>query len=115
MKFRVGYRDFDVIGYSDRYDLNRLAGCCEKEEGRILIRADQSPAMQAVTLVHELIHAMFHVYRIKDAGLVEEDVAEGLEGPLTALLKDNPGLVKTVVDGLNGKALVTVNGSYPAV
>jgi hypothetical protein len=52
-----------------------------------------------MVLMHEVIHAIFDIYKIKGR-LNEEAVCENLDAPLAALLVDNPHLVDKVRDAI---------------
>jgi hypothetical protein len=73
-------------------------GICDTNTKTIYVNADQPTSVQASTLVHELMHALFDVFTLPKEGLSEEDVCSKLEVPLVVLLRDNPKLV-TIIRG----------------
>lgn len=92
MKIKVGYADYTVKALPlDHADADAY-GLCDPAAHIIYITTEASPAAQASTLIHELIHACFQINGMPSDGLNEEDVCRGLEGPLTALFRDNPRL-----------------------
>ncbi len=57
-----------------------------------------SDALEASALVHELMHALLHIYKIKVPD--EEAMVEILETALIQLLKDNKTLIRSVLKAL---------------
>jgi hypothetical protein len=66
----------------------------------IKINKDQEPSMMASTIIHECIHAMYHVYHIPE-NQSEEDVCGHLEAPFMAFLRDNGPLVRAIMKACN--------------
>lgn len=60
--------------------------------------AFSSQAQEAGTLIHEMIHGVMHIYKIKVAD--EEALVEVLETAITQLLKDNKTLFRAILMAL---------------
>tara|TARA_R110000868_G_scaffold51977_1_gene164559 strand:- start:78 stop:380 length:303 start_codon:yes stop_codon:yes gene_type:complete len=60
--------------------------------------AISSDALEASTVLHETVHAIMHIYRIKVPD--EEALAEILETALLQFLKDNKTLVRAILKAL---------------
>jgi hypothetical protein len=99
---KVNYASVRVVGISGpEADAQGIVGSYSPGMHKVEIKADLPPAEQARVLVHELIHSCFDVYELKDRKLTEEDVCEILDGPLTALLTDNPMLIGVLHQAVN--------------
>lgn len=109
MRIRVGHLLYEICPLGvEEADERNIDGMCEHHTQRILIREELPPAQQAGVLIHELIHAMFHVYAMPRRGITEEQVAAGLEGPVAILLRDNPDIGTAIRQALDaGVPLVT--------
>lgn len=57
-----------------------------------------SEALEASTLIHEMIHALIHIYKIKVPD--EEGLVEILETALLQVLKDNKTLFRAILKAL---------------
>lgn len=96
MNVRIGPYDIPIKWENEEDpDYGSTRGSFDMENG-IEIRQDQSPSLQASSLIHECLHAIFEVYNVPREGLGEEEVCEFLEGPLLALIRDNPKLVEDI-------------------
>lgn len=98
MKIKVGYTDWRVIPMNAELSASQWAAqaCCIPANTTIQIRPDLTPQMQAASLIHELIHCCFFTYALPTGGMEEEDVCTRLEGPLTAVIRDNPKLFEVL-------------------
>lgn len=92
---RIGTLEFPIrfLTPDDLAEDNTL-GEFNQSEG-IFINPNQSPANMASTVMHECLHAMHYAYRIRKR-LNEEGMCEAWEGPMLALIRDNPALVKAL-------------------
>lgn len=77
-------------------DAKGISGYISWERGQrgILIEAENTPEEREVSLVHEMVHAVWPHRLHKLNGQVlkgkdEEDFVHALDGPLTAALRDN--------------------------
>lgn len=90
VRVKVGPRTFHVTLMSpEEPDYGDTLGECFS--GHIQLLGTQPPDCMASTLVHELIHAVHFAYGMKGRR-DEEEICEALEGPLLALIVDNPKL-----------------------
>lgn len=105
---KVGYAPITIVPLSGPDALEQgISGSYSPALQVIEICTTDIAARQASTLVHELIHACFDVYRLKTDKLTEEDVCEALDGPLTALFTDNPLLAGMLHQAVNhGKPIL---------
>lgn len=108
LTLRIGFDNFKVLplteaqsvemGIDGRINWNRdgVAGDCV-----ILINSNSRPSRQAEILIHELLHAAYHLGGIdNDKKLTEEEVCTGLDGPLTKIFMDNPNLLAVIMQAL---------------
>jgi hypothetical protein len=93
MKIKVSYGEVTVKGCSPaESDTNQMQACWRPLYHEIVIRTDLPPAQQAACLIHEMLHAIFSLHGLNNENLTEEEVCGILDGPLTAVLTDNPWL-----------------------
>lgn len=92
---RVGHLDILVEPVSHELaDKEEMHGCYLSSQFKIQIRHPYPPAEQARVLIHELIHAVYDVWRYtSDKSKDEESVCESLDIPLVKILQDNPQLL----------------------
>lgn len=79
-------------------EASSLMGYTDPNNSRILLNASQTPRMMASTLLHEVLHAIFHCHSLNDLlrdkeSETEEAFIARLEGPLFAVLRENSTLV----------------------
>jgi hypothetical protein len=102
MRFRVGPYYVPVEWMTDKGDLKRNDGTYHPIEG-VKISPQARTDEQASTLIHELLHAVWDIYRLPEA-LTEERAITLLEGPLMSLIVDNlhlrPVLEAALVEGI---------------
>ncbi len=97
MILKVGHASIKVRPLDpEGYRTNAIYGFYSPSNHTIYVDADQPPVRQARILLHEAVHAFFDTYRLTTESLDEEGVCEALDGPLTALLIDNPWLAPVV-------------------
>ena len=108
MRIKVGYADYTVASLAPGVaDVADIYGYCDPHTLTIYVRPDCSPQEQGCTLIHELIHAAFDVFRLPKTGMTEEDVASRLEVPLATIFRDNPKLLGVIQKALSeGKPIV---------
>ena len=104
MLIRVGYLDIDVRPMTrEECALEDAEATYDLDNGVIYVNASVSPAQQAALLIHELIHAFFDAFHIKQKPLTEEYIAEQMQFALSCLIRDNPFLIMklsaALVDG----------------
>lgn len=90
---KVGHRDFQVQiqdrDWSDRHSAN---GQCSKDQGLIHIAGHLSGALAAESVLHEVMHAAWYVWRVED-GDDEERTVTTLTMALSCIFRDNPDFV----------------------
>lgn len=72
--------------------------------GKIRIREGQSKADMVDTLLHEVLHAIFHRYKIRIDGDAEERIVYELTKAIIKTFRDNPKLVKYISKAVRGVA-----------
>jgi len=100
-RIKVGpltYRVSSKAASHDREQVEQkseLDGVCDHTKQQISLSPQLLPDASRVVLVHELLHAIFHItglgHDMEDG--TEEKLCRVLEGPLVMLLRDNPRLV----------------------
>jgi len=101
-KVKVSYLDYiieemplDVVVSESKH------GDCDHAANLIRVQvACHSPQQQANTLLHEITHAMFHMYGISLKS--EEAAVTGLANAWCQVKRDNPEVDKFINGGLNG-------------
>ena len=90
---RVGFREYLVQQWKPLSATSaRRLGECDHLELVIRIREDLAPALQAETLLHEVLHCAFWTGGIEDKD-DEERTVSVLSTQLAQIWRDNPKLV----------------------
>lgn len=91
-QIRVGYRDFTIEEWptARACSADRL-GECDKDGGIIRVRTDFGQVKTASTLLHEVLHAAYHMGNIN--GDDEENIVSIFANQLTQIWRDNPQFV----------------------
>lgn len=71
-----------------------LHGGHDYEQGEIAVDGNAAPAVQAVTLTHELLHALSGLVDSRLSAAAEERLIESLAPALVDVLRRNPALVR---------------------
>lgn len=73
-------------------------GECDEEQLTIRLSTKLIPEQQGITLLHEIIHAIFGMVDYEPSGTEkkysEEEVCEMLDTPLWSVLKNNKNILK---------------------
>ena len=107
MKLKVGHRDIAVEPLSEeRSAKEAVDGLYWSHKGLIEIRQSSSPAEQAHTAIHELLHAVWD-QRAMAARVTEETAVTGLASGLAMVFRDNPEILGVLHQALaNGVPIV---------
>lgn len=111
MKLRIDHITVELSAMEDEMVIDGVAvrGYFDPNQETIQIARDQSPANQADTLLHEIIHAIWSV-RSLPARLSEEQVALWLASGLASVFKANPELLVVLSLALNNDLPVVGKG-----
>ena len=91
---RVGPFDYRIVDWSPAdANANNAMGECYHSALRISLRADLLPAKKAQTLIHEILHAIWLVGSVDQAGDNEERLVTNLAHHLAQVIRDNPDLM----------------------
>lgn len=107
MKVSIGHLTFTVRWATavEEAASPGLYGLCMMSAGEIIIHpSNQSVPEMASTLMHEIMHAMWHAYVLPDR-ITEEVACRKLEGPLVAFYADNPQVVAAMIAARCGTPL----------
>ena len=106
-KIKVLCRDYTVEQMSEQKIGEGLyAGTCNADRAEIAISAEYSSQKQACTLLHEVLHAVFHEMSISNVPnlekfeVSEETIVNALANGLSTVIRDNPGLMPAIQKGL---------------
>jgi hypothetical protein len=100
VKVIIGARTFAITESAEGFDAEDY-GEFHPDHG-IQIAPGLSPDAAATTVLHEIVHAIAHVYALPDV-LDEESMCGRLEAPLLAFLRDNPTLVRHLTASAKGR------------
>lgn len=92
---RVGYRTYHLGTHpAPSVDGGPVWGYCDKARG-IIVLHEEMPDKEVFkdTLLHEILHAIFSEYNLKD-DMHEEDTVHGVATGLTQVFLDNPEIGK---------------------
>lgn len=81
---------FYKIAYPAKVKGGKLAGRCDHDKALIEVSQEQAGDMQKSTLLHESLHAAAHHI---DWSVTEKTIVK-MEKMLMALIRDNPGFIK---------------------
>ena len=96
MKLKLGHADYTVRAATPE-EAEGIDGRYNRTAQEIIIEPSQKPSRQVEVLIHELIHGCFEMSGIDHTPRnTEEAVCTGLDGPLTAILKDNRHLFRVL-------------------
>jgi Zn-dependent peptidase ImmA (M78 family) len=91
---RIMGRNYVVI-YEDKSLLgNGAVGMCNAANCLISVMEEQHPVEEADTLLHEILHAIWHCMGIQEGSLDEERVVRMVASGLMTVMMDNPQLLK---------------------
>ncbi len=98
---KVGYQNVEVyiISPDDDKKLEDSEGYYESSQAKLVINKNQCKEEQFATLIHELLHAAFFTYGMKEIiknPKKEEYIVATLGNAVTQVLRDNPGLMKVI-------------------
>jgi Zn-dependent peptidase ImmA (M78 family) len=103
VKVRIGVLTFP-IGHARPGDLDESDYGIFHDDHGIGVAPALSPDAMASTIMHEIIHAIWHTYKLPET-VDEESAARLLEGPMLAFLFDNPALIAQLRAAVRGKLL----------
>jgi hypothetical protein len=95
---KIGYQDYQ-IKLIDPAAVD-FCGMTDKHEAVIYLTCKGNSIEQSNTLLHECLHGVVHSQGIQLEDKVEEMIVNSMSNGLTQLLRDNPGLVKFLLDKL---------------
>lgn len=107
---RIGYKTIDI-----KFIENPMADCVgmyKRGEGKIFIDQSLSPDEKLNTIIHELLHAVYHLYGLPADDDTEERYVNTLANGITEVILRNPKLLQHL------KALIDAQeqgkiGRYP--
>lgn len=98
---RIGYRDYTVEWWPTRQaDQEGKLGLCNRDEATIKIAEGYDSFLTAEVLLHEVLHAAYHMGCI-DPSADEEKTVSILGNQMTQIWRDNPDFVTFMSDSLN--------------
>lgn len=86
---RIGYRTYQVQ-LVKRVDKDDSYGSCSTHSGIIKIREKQNSEEKANTIIHEVLHGIWHDKVIGLSDSTEEKIVTALSNGLISLMRDNP-------------------------
>ena len=92
---KVGPCRVNVVPMAE-FEIGQDEECCgiyKSVPKTICLNTRRQPQEQAISLVHEVLHALWDVYSIHRAKDDEEDIISRLDAPLAGVLADNPLLI----------------------
>ena len=93
---RVGYRQYSIQPWTQaELTTTQSHGQCDKMRGVIYVCTEDDPLVVVDTLIHELLHAIWHEYGL-DEKEDEERAVLMLATGLTQVLADNPHLCRWI-------------------
>jgi hypothetical protein len=106
---RVGYLTYAIKPMSDEVsEAGKMMGHCDNSEALIRIWTGSSAHQAANTLLHEILHACWHVGSLGDVcddRDVKEEIAVSIfSNQLSQVWRDNPDVIAWITERLHGPA-----------
>lgn len=100
-RVRVGYQNIDVCVISQEQDgrLEGTEGFYQSSKAMICINEKQCASEQFATLVHEMLHAVFFTYGMREIITDKEDeeyIVNTMSGALIDMFRNNPFLLNGI-------------------
>ena len=90
-KIKIGYADYKIEKRSSQFcEREDMFGDCDTKLSRIRYNIAQSRKELANTILHEILHALFHTEGITVPARTEEFVVRNLANGLLGFIQDNP-------------------------
>ncbi len=96
MKVKIGYKNYPIIWSTDGD-----CGNCDPNLGVIWVSDKMPLEEQAVTLLHEVLHAIWSDRAMPEKA-IEEAAVDGLSRGLATVFIDNPEFLEWLGEALNG-------------
>ena len=105
-KLRVGICDYTIMEVPDLKDEkgNELYG--RHSQNRLTIEIgslNPTPYITLDTLIHEILHSIYNQYALREKGEPEERVVSVIATGMVSVLRDNPELVKYIMEVCKSK------------
>jgi Zn-dependent peptidase ImmA (M78 family) len=91
---RIGYRTYQIKAWTDlELVTTESYGQCDKQRGIIYVCTHLDDVVIADTLLHEVLHAVWHEYGLQDDDR-EERIVHTLASGLIQVMRDNPQVIR---------------------
>lgn len=102
-KVRIGFQSYEIrIMDKDSGDINLICGSSHALKQVITITDQMVPQQVANTFLHEVIHAIHHVYGLQHReDPSEEEYTNLTTNGLSAFIQDNPEAMLWIMDSLS--------------
>lgn len=102
-RVRVGYADYDVLAKdADWSSSSQRAGEHRALDHKMMVATNYNDVEMANTLIHEVLHALWHKMNLGES-VNEEDCVTTLANGLTQVWRDNPDLIRSLDSALRRK------------
>ena len=89
-------RDYLIVFEKETTFKSAAAGLCDNQKMIITIMDEQHPVEELDTVIHELLHAIWHHMSMGEHLPEEEVLVRKTAGGLTQVLLDNPIFIKYI-------------------
>jgi len=96
---KIGYRDFQLL-FADKLETENMVGSCNATHGIIEIEDNRDCVEHTNTILHEILHAIFHTQGAGLSAKEEERIVNIVANGLTQVLRDNSDFIQSVLDDL---------------
>lgn len=94
-KIKIGCLTYKIINWDrDDADQSGFFGTHSSKHQIIKLANDMSKERKKEVLLHEIIHAIWDQWVVREEGFKEEEIVRSLAIGLTTVFKDNPELKK---------------------
>lgn len=95
-KIRVAHKSYSLKWADYGLTDEPCNGICDHEGSKVLVYNKLTGWDRKETLLHEVMHAVWHMWNMRDEAGEEETVSAMARG-LTTVFKDNPELAKYLI------------------
>lgn len=97
---RIGHLDYEVRSMAEDV-AEHVAGLCRNDAQIIEICESQGPGALAETILHEVLHAVFHVAKSRLRYDTEERVVNQITPVLLMAMRDNRALFASILEAID--------------
>lgn len=88
-RLKIGYKNF-TLSFVNNVDKDGSCGECDYDKGKIKIKKGLCPNDKSNTVLHEILHAIFHVQGLNLGYKKDERIVLSMTNGLILFMQENP-------------------------